>query len=139
MKPTSSALCGDWILPCPSLLKLKSGVANRKGAWAAGVGVAIRDDKGRVFTAMSKPLTGSFSTEVGELLALREGLLLAKAHCLSVQIVEDDVPLVASALNSLDTLLWDASFIINDIRGLFPKLENLYLSRQSHLEQCLGS
>ncbi|KAK3204864.1 hypothetical protein Dsin_018910 [Dipteronia sinensis] len=120
--PLRLAIPGDWIPPSPGLLKLNSGVAIRKGVWATGVGSTIRDDKGGVLAALSKPLTGPFQREVGEFLALREGLLLAKAHCLSIQIAEVAVPQVASVINSPNTFLGDASFIINDIKGLFTEV-----------------
>ncbi|KAK3183605.1 hypothetical protein Dsin_030891 [Dipteronia sinensis] len=89
------------------------------GAWDVGVGAAIRATMGKVLVALSKPLAGTFSAEVGDFLALREGLLLAKAHNLSIQVAETTGHNVASILNSTNDFLGDASFIINDIRGLF--------------------
>ncbi|KAK3194481.1 hypothetical protein Dsin_025791 [Dipteronia sinensis] len=93
--PTVSANCIDWFAPPPGAFKLNNDVAVRKGA-------AIRDDKGRVFVANSKPLAGVFNAEIGEFLAHREGLLLAKNHNLNVQIAEVDASYVASVLNSMD-------------------------------------
>ncbi|KAK2635248.1 hypothetical protein Ddye_030040 [Dipteronia dyeriana] len=42
------------------------------------IGAVIRNDNGEVISALSKPMDGSFSTELGDYLALREGLLLAE-------------------------------------------------------------
>ncbi|KAL5840604.1 hypothetical protein ACOSQ3_013270 [Xanthoceras sorbifolium] len=42
------------------------------------------DIKERVVAASAKPLLGFFPAELGELLALREGLLLAKEFNLSI-------------------------------------------------------
>ncbi|TXG63138.1 hypothetical protein EZV62_010132 [Acer yangbiense] len=56
--PTISVNCTDWIAPPPGAFKLNTDVAVRKGA-------AIRDNKGIVVVAISKPLIGVFNAEVG--------------------------------------------------------------------------
>ncbi|KAK0579754.1 hypothetical protein LWI29_030939 [Acer saccharum] len=59
---------------------------------------------------------------IGEFLALREGLLMAKSLNLQVQVVEVDASIVATALNSSTSDLGDASFVINDIHALFKEV-----------------
>ncbi|KAK3229041.1 hypothetical protein Dsin_000922 [Dipteronia sinensis] len=97
---SSNVPCNDWIAPPPGQLKLNSDVALHGGAGSVGVGVAIRDVKGKVIAALSKPLGENFSSVIGDFLALREGLLLAKYHSILVQTAEVDSSLFASSLNS---------------------------------------
>ncbi|KAK1549426.1 hypothetical protein Q3G72_001947 [Acer saccharum] len=72
----------------------------KKGRPFCGVGAVIRDDKGWVVAALSKSLPGSFSPEVGELLALREGLLLAQRLKLKISCVELDASNVVSKVST---------------------------------------
>ena len=74
-------------------------MANCKNGMSFGVGAAIRDDKGLVLAARSNQLPGIFSATNGELIALREGLLLAKFLNLQVDIAEMISPSLAFMLN----------------------------------------
>ncbi|KAK4858170.1 hypothetical protein QYF36_012138 [Acer negundo] len=58
-------------------LKLNNYASVKKGNLMYGIGAVIRNDKGWVVAALSKPLLGNLSPEAGEMVALREGLLLA--------------------------------------------------------------
>ncbi|TXG53828.1 hypothetical protein EZV62_019084 [Acer yangbiense] len=71
--PSPRHLSPDWLAPPLGRLKLNTAVAVRKNTNCIGIGAAIRDVKGMVLVARSFTLTGNFSTEVGGLLALREG------------------------------------------------------------------
>ncbi|KAK3228387.1 hypothetical protein Dsin_000268 [Dipteronia sinensis] len=63
---------------------------------------------------------GLYSVKSGwGFIALREGLLLAKFYNISVRIVEVNASSVVSILNSSETFLGDAFYIVNDIRALF--------------------
>ncbi|KAL5820737.1 hypothetical protein ACOSQ3_022619 [Xanthoceras sorbifolium] len=87
--PSPSSLSGQSLAWCPpsiGCLKLNSDVAIRDCFGAVGVRVAIRDLVGDIVAAASKVLPGSFSAEVGEFLALREGLILAKSLSLSLSV-----------------------------------------------------
>ncbi|KAK3213406.1 hypothetical protein Dsin_018112 [Dipteronia sinensis] len=76
---------GCWSPPPPmGSLKLNSDAAVKPKAAFIGVNAIIRDKLGGVVAALAKPLLGSFPGELGELLALREGLLLAKNLNVSV-------------------------------------------------------
>ncbi|KAK3198112.1 hypothetical protein Dsin_021527 [Dipteronia sinensis] len=81
---TTVVPCSEWTAPPPGLFKLNTDVAIRKGALMIGLCAAIRDEKGKVVIALSKPLPGNFNDEIEELLALREGLLRAKIHKLHI-------------------------------------------------------
>lgn len=70
MLPPAALPSADWITLPPSLFKLNSDVAIRRETLMVGLGAVIRDDKGRVIMALSKPLAGNFSAEISELLAL---------------------------------------------------------------------
>ncbi|KAK4852669.1 hypothetical protein QYF36_026009 [Acer negundo] len=69
--------------------------------------------------ALTKAVLDIFSAKVGELLALRDGLLSAKNLGLVVNWVEVDVVNVDSGLAG-DSFQWsDAGPIVFDIKGLF--------------------
>ncbi|KAL5735971.1 hypothetical protein ACOSQ2_030759 [Xanthoceras sorbifolium] len=71
--------CSDpWLPPPAGSLKLNSDAAVKPGSSFLGFGVVVCDGQGKIVAASAKPLLGFFSTEIGELLALRERLLLAK-------------------------------------------------------------
>ncbi|KAI9162098.1 hypothetical protein LWI28_023859 [Acer negundo] len=63
----------DWLAPPPGRLKLNTAVAIRHHSQYVGLGATIRDDKGRVLVARSNQFRGSLSSNIGELIALREG------------------------------------------------------------------
>ncbi|KAK4853045.1 hypothetical protein QYF36_002867 [Acer negundo] len=95
----------------------------RHGKNFIGIGAAIRDITGKVVVAISKPLLGNFSVELGELRALREGLLIAKRHNLVIKFAKVNAFSVASMLNLDDPFLGDALFIISCIKALYSKVE----------------
>ena len=64
------------VLPGILLLKALTDVAIRKGHRFIGVGGVIRDGRGKIIDAVSKAVDGLFSAEIGECVALREGLLI---------------------------------------------------------------
>ncbi|KAI9154013.1 hypothetical protein LWI28_019833 [Acer negundo] len=86
------------------------------------MGAVIRDSNGKIVMAVSKPFPGNFSAEIGEFLALREVLLMAKSHNLQIHIVEVDALEVASTLNSTNPIFSDACFVIKDILALFKEV-----------------
>ncbi|KAL5837440.1 hypothetical protein ACOSQ3_014609 [Xanthoceras sorbifolium] len=81
--------------------KLNSDASIRPGSGFIGVGAIIRNDTGSVIAALSKPISNDFSMEACELLALREGLLLANMHNLVMNCVEVNAANIASGLNAL--------------------------------------
>ncbi|KAK4833459.1 hypothetical protein QYF36_005453 [Acer negundo] len=84
-----------WCPPPIYTLKLNSDVSIRDGFHFIGLVAAIRNHKGEIVAAISKPLQGSFCAELGEFLAHREGLLLAKRLNLTLKLAEvDDVDVV---------------------------------------------
>jgi hypothetical protein len=107
----------DWIPPSPGLLKLNIGAVVHQNSRSIGIGVAIRDEKGKVLVARSSQLCGSFSTEVSQFLTLQEGLMLAKFYNFLVGIIEVVSSSVSTFLNSPDSNLGDIRFIVNDIRA----------------------
>ncbi|KAK3188614.1 hypothetical protein Dsin_028175 [Dipteronia sinensis] len=69
-----------WLAPPPGLLKLNIGTALRKASGSIGLGASIRGDKGRVLVARSKLLHGSLNGDIGQFMALRDGLMLAISY-----------------------------------------------------------
>ncbi|KAL5743255.1 hypothetical protein ACOSQ2_026371 [Xanthoceras sorbifolium] len=83
-----------------------------------GSGAVVRDSQGKVVAASAKPLLGFFPAELGELLALREGLLLAKELSLIIEWVEVDVVnVVARVFNSSPSSFMDP--IVSDVKAPF--------------------
>ncbi|KAK3223534.1 hypothetical protein Dsin_010559 [Dipteronia sinensis] len=116
--PPSPRSSAEWFAPAPGRLKLNIAVAFRKSVGSIGVGAAIRDDKGLVLVARSNQLPGRFSHIVGVLMALREGLLLARFYNFCVDAVEVASQLVASIINNPVPSHRDSKFIVNDIKSL---------------------
>ncbi|KAL5756816.1 hypothetical protein ACOSQ2_021562 [Xanthoceras sorbifolium] len=117
--PASSS---SWIPPPPGFLKLNSDVAVNLGFPFAGIGCTIKDNLGFVVAASSKPFEGLFSAEVGELLALREGLLLAAGLNLKIEFVEVDAVNVVSGVSDGDFFFSPVGHVVNDIRALYKEL-----------------
>ncbi|KAL5826058.1 hypothetical protein ACOSQ3_017897 [Xanthoceras sorbifolium] len=83
-----------------------------------GIGVAVRDHCRHILAAVSLCFPGSFSAEVGEALALREGLLLAKDLGIGVRFVECDSVNVVNDVSSSALRLGVAGCVLDDIRAL---------------------
>ncbi|KAK3218284.1 hypothetical protein Dsin_012254 [Dipteronia sinensis] len=88
------------------------------------IGATIRDDKGKVLVVRSNLAVGYFSAEVGQLIALREGLLLAKFYNFPVSLIEFSSSNVAAALNCHLPLLGDVCCVVNDIKVSFLEVGN---------------
>ncbi|KAI9191588.1 hypothetical protein LWI28_010488 [Acer negundo] len=118
---TDGECCFTQVVWCPpprGYLKLNTDVAVKPNSNFIGIGAVIRDGDGKVITALSKPFPSFFDAELGELLAVREGLLLAKTLKLSMHLVEMDARNASSAINSLTSLASSAGCIIDDIKAL---------------------
>ncbi|TXG65114.1 hypothetical protein EZV62_006389 [Acer yangbiense] len=114
--------CGDWVAPPPGWLKLNSAVVSKSSSRSSSLGTVIRDDKGKIIAARARKIKGTFSKETGVLLALRDGLMLAKFLEIPVGMVEVDFSPVISILNSSGLYLGDASFVIQDIKALMADI-----------------
>ncbi|KAL5784581.1 hypothetical protein ACOSQ2_006973 [Xanthoceras sorbifolium] len=85
----------QWSPPPAGSLKLNTDAAVKSGFSVMGSGAVVRDSQGKVVAASAKPLLGFFPAELGELLALREGLLVAKELSLIIEWVELDAASIA--------------------------------------------
>ncbi|KAL5783938.1 hypothetical protein ACOSQ2_006330 [Xanthoceras sorbifolium] len=118
LQPPRQPRSSPWSPPPAGSLKLNSDAAVSPGYFVMGSGAVVRDSQGKVVAASAKPLLGFFPAELGELLALREGLLLAKEFNLIIEWVElDAVNVVARVFNSLPCSVMDP--IISDVKALF--------------------
>ena len=97
-----------WNPPPFGSLKLNSNVAVRDDFPFVGMGAVIRDHKRDIATTISKHVQESFSAAIGEFLALREGLLLAKNLNLTIKFAEVDDVNIAHDINSLNPVICDA-------------------------------
>ncbi|KAK3193073.1 hypothetical protein Dsin_024383 [Dipteronia sinensis] len=105
--------------PSHGHLKLNRAVALRKNSRSIGTCATIRDDNGRVLAARFNQLPGSFNLEVGELIALRKGLLLALFCNLHIDIAEVASPNVLSILNDPAPPVGGSKFLVQDIKAMF--------------------
>ncbi|KAL5775424.1 hypothetical protein ACOSP7_012981 [Xanthoceras sorbifolium] len=89
-QPPKQPCSASWSPPPAGSLKLNTDTAVKSGFSVMGSGAVVRDSQGKVIAASAKPLLGFFPAELGELLALREGLLVAKELSLIIKWVELD-------------------------------------------------
>ncbi|KAL5830517.1 hypothetical protein ACOSQ3_019985 [Xanthoceras sorbifolium] len=119
--------------PCPSLpspwspppvgeLKLNDDVAIKPDSSMVDAGTVVRDRNILVVVALAKPLWGFFNSELGELLAIREGLLFAKSLKLFVSWVEVEASSVVARLQSSSSSCL-ADPIVCNIKALFKDVE----------------
>ncbi|KAK4855230.1 hypothetical protein QYF36_005303 [Acer negundo] len=105
---------------CPfGKLKLNTAAVSYKFARKIGVGATICDYKGNVLATSLTCLTSSYSVEVSQLLALREGLKLAKLLNQPVSFTKCSSPFAIAFLNCPVPNLEDSHFIVLDIKTLF--------------------
>ncbi|KAH7571806.1 hypothetical protein JRO89_XS04G0146000 [Xanthoceras sorbifolium] len=83
-----------------------------------GLSTIIRDSAGWVVAASYKSVHGSFSVDAGELLALRDGLLLAKRMGCSVQLVESDFSNAIGMVSNVVSCFRDIGCVIFDVKAL---------------------
>ncbi|KAL5837589.1 hypothetical protein ACOSQ3_014758 [Xanthoceras sorbifolium] len=88
LQPPRQPCSPPWSPPPAGSLKLNTDTAVKPGCSVMGSGAVVRDSQGKVVAASAKPLLRFFPAELGELLALREGLLLAKEFNLIIKWVE---------------------------------------------------
>ncbi|KAL5781025.1 hypothetical protein ACOSP7_006054 [Xanthoceras sorbifolium] len=118
LQPPRQPRSSPWLPPPAGSLKLNTDAAVKASCSVMGSGAVVRDSQGKVVAASAKPLLGFFPAELGELLALREGLLLAKEFNLIIEWVElDAATVVARVLNSLPCSVMDPIF--SDVKALF--------------------
>ncbi|KAL5748401.1 hypothetical protein ACOSQ2_025698 [Xanthoceras sorbifolium] len=105
-QPPRQPSSASWSPPPSGSLKLNTDAAVKS------------DFSDKVVAASAKPLLGFFPAELGELLVLREGLLLAKKLSLVIEWVElDVVNVVAKVFSSFPSSFVDP--IVNDVKALF--------------------
>ncbi|XP_075645195.1 uncharacterized protein LOC142616196 [Castanea sativa] len=89
-----------WSAPPPGGFKVNvDGASSLEMGVNSGVGVVIRDESGRVITALYKSLPLQFSANWTELYALEQGILLVQEMELSQVIFKSDALSVIQAIN----------------------------------------
>ncbi|PON72336.1 Zinc finger, CCHC-type [Parasponia andersonii] len=86
--------------------------------WASAGGV-IRDSNDLVIACFSKRIKGYFSVKNSELIAIREGLLLAVQNKLQVNFMECDVQKAVQSLSSNEEKFADNASLVCDVNNLF--------------------
>ncbi|KAK1568437.1 hypothetical protein Q3G72_024487 [Acer saccharum] len=116
---SSPNICTIWQPPPARCLKVNTDDAIIGDKGFIRVGVVIRDDSILIVVASSKILVGNIQAKMGELLALREGLLLAKILGCRVMLAEVEACNVASFVMKENTHRGEAEIIIRDIKAMF--------------------
>ncbi|KAL5837707.1 hypothetical protein ACOSQ3_014876 [Xanthoceras sorbifolium] len=106
---------------------MNTDVAIRANCLAIGVGVAIRNSEGLLVAALAKQLPGRFAPEVGEFLALREGLFFIKSGGLVVCCAEVDACNVASRVIKPISVFGEAAFVTPLIFRIMKSIYFLYI------------
>ncbi|KAL5837642.1 hypothetical protein ACOSQ3_014811 [Xanthoceras sorbifolium] len=88
------------------------------GSGRLAEGTIIRDSASWVVAASYKSVQGSFSVDAGELLALRDGLLLAKRMGCSVQLVESDFSNAIGMVSDVVSCFRDIGCVIFNVKAL---------------------
>ncbi|KAL5820959.1 hypothetical protein ACOSQ3_022841 [Xanthoceras sorbifolium] len=109
----------SWLPPPSGCLKLNTDATIRSNSGWIGAGAVIRNEKGWVVAVSSRPIQGFFSVVSGELIALRDGLLLAKRLGLLVQWVEVDSSSVIFLVKGATVDFDENGCVVSDILALF--------------------
>lgn len=83
-----------------------------------GISMVLRDSTGEVIASACKPLASCISALESELLAYREGLLLALHWSLRPIIVESDCLEAIQLLKSTEKAMSDQAFLVKEIKDL---------------------
>ncbi|KAK4835978.1 hypothetical protein QYF36_017062 [Acer negundo] len=106
---------------------------------AAVIHLEVPHKAGEIVAAISKPLKGSFSAEIGEFLALREVLLLAKRLNLTLKSAEVDAITVANGVSKFEIVNCNAKYIVNDIKALLQEVSISGFDRRRFEFHLVGS
>lgn len=102
------------------MLKLNVDAASRFDEHKLGIGAVVRNYKGEVIAAFSRPVQGCFRSDEMEAKTLFNSLNWAVQHQLPIAFVETDALRVFSALNSIHTDLSCFSDLINVYAIFYP-------------------
>ncbi|KAK9983319.1 hypothetical protein SO802_032844 [Lithocarpus litseifolius] len=96
--PIRSSL-SSWVPPSQGIHKINVDCASSEHDNFSSVGMVIRDCNGQVVAALCKPLQASYSAELTEVIALKQGVLLAQELQLPRVIFESDSLAAIQAIN----------------------------------------
>lgn len=92
----------QWLAPPSGCVKINVDAAVSLGGLRVGLGVVARDDRGLVLCSQFTCVEGFYSPHVAEILAAREGILLASKHQWNHVILESDAKNVINSINFSD-------------------------------------
>ncbi|XP_073017958.1 uncharacterized protein [Primulina eburnea] len=105
-----------WKPPASCALKLNVDVAVNEVRHQFGIGGVIRDNQGRLLLAFGKQINQPISVVYGELLAIREGIILLYDRGFSDVQVATDSQLAVQAVTTNQEDLGYIGFCVADIR-----------------------
>lgn len=88
-----------WQPPAEGVLKINVDASVKASVDHCGIGVVGRDMRGHVFFAVGRTISGKFSPLYAELLAIKEGVLLALKSGWSSWVIESDALAAVKALS----------------------------------------
>ncbi|KAM6583541.1 hypothetical protein CsatB_010543 [Cannabis sativa] len=124
-----------WKPPAGNSLKMNIDAATNVQDKKLGIGAVVRNYKGEVIAAFSKPAQGSFRSDEMEAKALFHSLNWATQNQLSITHVETDAQRLSSALNSSHRDLSCFTDLVDDVRCLlsfFPGVTVTHARRQAN-------
>lgn len=118
------SLSSKWSAPCTGFVKINVDAAVIQGFQRVGIEVVARDDHGLVLFSQVSYVDGVFSTHVAEMLAAREGLIVASTQSWVNIILELDA---GNVVDSIDRkiLIADDDSVLSSITSLGSKFEFL--------------
>ncbi|KAK1389434.1 hypothetical protein POM88_017612 [Heracleum sosnowskyi] len=112
---TSNKTKESWHPPPPGVILINCDAAILEGKNGCGLGVAARDFRGRVVRAQATFMNCILSMEAAEVMALRNGMYLAKDLGCSKYYLSSDCANAVGCLKKRNTFLADWHVIIEEI------------------------
>ena len=136
-----------WRAPPSGMYKINVDGATSIDGRPFSVGVMIRDSKGNLVAALSKVLQGQYSSLESEIVALENGILLAKEMVLSQVIFESDALTLVQDFNTSESNLGHLYQGILDLLKSFRSWKICHLKREhnrvahelAHYAKCSGA
>lgn len=125
---TMAEVTGTWIPPPENVFKVNVDAADFKSQKTMGVGVIIRDDKGRLEAAMSKKINAPLGAMETEAIAHEAGLVFAKDIGIHNLIIEGDSLIIHNALCETSNLPSSVAAIIQGMQELCKEFRGVDFS-----------
>ncbi|XP_059451224.1 uncharacterized protein LOC132182029 [Corylus avellana] len=124
-----------WLAPNRDWYKANWDAAFENSTGRMGIGVVVRDDRGRVVVTLSKPRMGSFEPTTGEAYAAFHAMCMCRNLGIQCLYLEGDAKLIVDAINSSTKTCSRYDHIVEDSRSIlntFPKWKCGFIHREAN-------